>query len=109
MFQPDVAGTYSVRVTVHDGCTQMTTDLTIVAACAAAPVVILSPGPVLSAPIDGVTGLQRDVVASPPGPLWQGPANTSMWALRYRAVVLNASASRLVVPTGKVGLWAVLR
>ena len=99
MFQPDVAGTYTVRLTVHDGCTQATTELTVVAACSAAPAVALTTGPLLRVAIDGVTGLARDVVPTAPGTLWAGASNASLWMPRRRATALNASASRGAVTT----------
>ncbi len=78
-------------LTVHDGCSQATRALTVLAQCNEAPVVVRTRN--LAVSIDGVTGLARDVIAAPPD-----GSNISYWMQGPRnSAVLDASLSRNAV------------
>jgi len=66
VFQPDVVGTYVVRLTVHDGCSSSTVEMRVVVGCGAAPAITAAASP-STVTVDGVSGFGRDVVPSPGG------------------------------------------
>ena len=56
MFTPDVFGRYVIRLTVHDGCSEHSTDVEVVVECEQAPTNLTLPGP-RHVNVDGVQGV----------------------------------------------------